>query len=94
MIADLSATDFVRMVTIVASMVASFRILTYKRQGRYKFSVSLLAWALAFFMIAQAISSAFVSESSPGFYQAGITLFLAFLVWRSRGNVSKLMRCD
>ena len=94
MIADFTATDTVRLVTMLASVAAAVPILFYRCQGRYKFSVSLLAWALAFFMIAQAISAAFVSESSPGFYQAGITLFLAFLVWRSRGNVSKLMRCD
>lgn len=94
MIADLSTTDFVRMVTVIASIIASFRIITYRRQGRFKRSVSLVAWALAFFMGAQAISVAFEPSSSPGFYQAGIALFVAVAICRSRGNVSKLLRCD
>lgn len=94
MISDLIPTEAVRLVTVVASIAASLPILFYRCQGRYKFSISLLAWALAFFMIAQAISAAFVSESSPAIYQAGITSVMAFLIWRSRGNVSKLMRCD
>lgn len=91
---EFSATDLIRVVTMIASVAASIPILFYRCQGRFKISVSLIAWALAFFMLAQAISTAFVADSAPGFYQAGITTLLAFLVWRSRGNVSKLLRCD
>lgn len=91
---EFSANDLIRVVTMVASVAASIPILFYRCQGRFKPSVSLIAWALAFFMLAQAISAAFVADAAPGFYQAGITTLLAFLVWRSRGNVARLLRCD
>lgn len=94
MIPELSTVDILRLVTMAASAIAAFRIVMYRCQGRYKFGVSLIAWALAFFMSAQAISIAFMPSAAPGFYQAGIAIILMIGLCRSKGNVSHLLRGD
>lgn len=86
--------DLIRVVTIGASLCASFRILTYRRDGRFKRGISFMAWALAFFLLSQAITVALVPSASPSLSSAGISVIIMLSVLKSRGNVANFLRSD
>lgn len=91
MIPDFPAiSELLKLITIAASVTAAIRIITYRRDGKFKRHFSVVAWALAFLMCAQAINVALVSSASPTFYQAGIALIVSFALIRCKGNISCL----
>lgn len=78
-------------ITIVSSGLTAIRLVTYERNGRFKRSMSLLAWALICCTGAQSIYLFFYLTPIP-FWHAGISVVIGIMAFKSRGNVSCFFR--
>nr|WP_160356962.1 phage holin family protein [Bordetella sp. 02P26C-1] len=78
--------------TVVAHLLATGRLICYRRGcARYRPFMSVLAYLLIVFSGGQALDIIFnAAPVTP--WDAGLSVVIAALVWRSRGNVSALLR--
>ena len=77
---------------IAANSLAAVRLITYQRRGAdYKAHFSILAYALAVSFIGQVCHALF--DCAPVFLWDSVTsVIFCVLVFRARGNVSKIVR--
>lgn len=79
-------------VTALSLSISALRLVCYQRQGaRFKRSISMLAYLLIVCLGGGAIDIV-LNHSVVHWWQAGIAVVFAVLVWRARGNVAVLTR--
>lgn len=82
----------VTLVLVFAWLFVAARLICYQRRGaRYRFWVSLAAYALMVGAFSRAVLVA-VERAPAHWTEAIVALALAALVWRARGNVACLVR--
>ncbi len=89
--------EFLSLLTLAASGATCGRLLTYRRTPgtRFRWGVGLCAWILIVCTGGQALQILVQgAQSHPSPLQLGILLVLAFLSFRARGNVARILKVD
>lgn len=82
------------LVAVMANLATALRLICYQRQGaRYRLGMSLLAYALIVCTGGYAIDVV-INHAPASPWVAGISLILAVLVFRARGNVAAVVRIE
>lgn len=83
------------LVAVVSELIIAFRLITYHRDSdsRYRPSVSVFAYLLIVCAGGAAIDTA-VNGAPVSIWEAGMTVVVAALVCRAKGNLGDLMRCN
>lgn len=83
---------FVALIVVVANLLTATRLICYQRKGsRYRFWMSFLAYALIVCAGGQVID-VLANHAPASVWQAGMSVVVAALVLRSRGNVACIVR--
>lgn len=84
--------SIVALIIIAANAATALRLLTYQRgRARYRLWASAAAYALIVCTGGQALSVA-VNGAPVSIWQAGMSVVLALLAYRARGNVARIVR--
>lgn len=90
-------SEFLSILTLAASLSVCGRLLTYRRLPgtRFRWGVGLCAWILIACTGGQALQILVQgAQAHPDVLQLGILLVLAFLSFRARGNVARILKVD
>lgn len=82
-------------IAVTSDLVIAFRLITYRRDSdsRYRLSVSFFAYLMIVCAGWAAIDTA-VNGAPVSIWEAGMTVVVAALVCRAKGNLGDLMRCN
>lgn len=82
----------IALIVVIANIATAACLICYQRRGaRYRFWMSLLAYVLIVCAGGQVID-VLTSHGSVSIWQAGMSVVVAALVLRSRGNVACVVR--
>lgn len=82
----------IALIVVVANVATATRLICYQRHGsRYRPVMSVLAYLLIVCSGGQVID-VLVNHASVSIWQAGMSVVVAALVLRSRGNVACIVR--
>ncbi len=90
-------SELLSLLTLAASTAVCGRLLTYRRMPgtRFRWGVGLCAWILIVCTGGQALQILVQgARAHPDVLQLGILLVLAFLSFRARGNVARILKVD
>lgn len=83
------------LVALLANALTAGRLIVYRRGlSRYRPGMSFLAWALIVCAGGQVIEALTNPLQQTPWWAAGFAAVIAVLVWRAKGNVANIMRCD
>lgn len=84
----------IALIAVLANILTAGRLICYRRGcSRFRPGVSVLAYVLIVCSGGQAIDT-LVNSAYVTPWEAGFAAVIAVLVWRARGNVAAIMRCD
>lgn len=84
----------ITLIAVLANMLTAGRLICYRRGfSRYRWQISLMAYLLIVCAGGRVID-VFVNNAYVTPWESGFAAVIAVLVWRARGNVAAIMRCD